>query len=272
MLQIAKGNHFYPFQPDFEMNTGYYVEYKQMDIENHSTVVFYQFQICDGFENEISVIPDGCIDILISCNKQIPSANVCGSVLKTKRIKVQTGCEYFGVRFVPEQMAKNSNYTMKELVEQEIPLNEIVSINESVIERLIKENSFQKRISLFHQMFDSIFFPNESAPNIVRYALNKIYSRKGNISINELADKIGYSSRYLRKKFEESVGISPKLFSQIIRFQHSLHMILKVNNNSVNDIIMENGYYDQAHLINEFRKFGYPSPYKLQKKSSNTFF
>jgi AraC-like DNA-binding protein len=81
--------------------------------------------------------------------------------------------------------------------------------------------------------------------------------------MNQLANEIGYSTRYLRKQFETHIGISPKLFSKIIRFQCSLNMLLNNNHYTVNDVIYENGYYDQSHLINEFKDFGYITPYKL---------
>jgi AraC-like DNA-binding protein len=43
-------------------------------------------------------------------------------------------------------------------------------------------------------------------------------------------------------------------------------MLLNNNHYTVNDVIYENGYYDQSHLINEFRDFGYITPYKLAGK------
>ncbi|RJS63861.1 hypothetical protein CJ485_03605 [Priestia filamentosa] len=52
------------------------------------------------------------------------------------------------------------------------------------------------------------------------------------------------------KQFEQDIGISPKLFSQIVRFQCSLSMFMNDKNYSICDIIEESGYYDQAHLMN----------------------
>lgn len=87
--------------------------------------------------------------------------------------------------------------------------------------------------------------------------------------MTELANETGYSTRYLRKQFEDHIGISPKLFSQIVRFQSSLNMLLKNASCSVIDVSNENGYYDQAHLINEFKNFGYDTPYKLAMRKKH---
>jgi AraC-like DNA-binding protein len=43
-------------------------------------------------------------------------------------------------------------------------------------------------------------------------------------------------------------------------------MLTKMDGCCIKDIISENGYYDQAHMIKEFKKFGYSSPNKLLKK------
>lgn len=254
-------------QPEFEMNTGYYVEHKEGDRGNHSTFLFYQFKMNEGSTKPISVIPDGCIDILFCCDERKPAANICGSVLQSKSINLKTGYEYFGVRFLPKQETQNLNFPMSEMIEREVPLTDMISIGAAGLEKVVNERDFYKRIQLFKQMIGQTIFASGNSPqSIIKYALNKIYSSKGNININQLADETGYSTRYLRKKFEENIGISPKLFSQIVRFQYSLYMLLKDHNYSIKDIIVENGYYDQAHLINEFKKFGNLTPNTLSKK------
>lgn len=254
--------NFIPLQPELEMNTDYYIEFKEKNFLDQSTILFYQFRINEDLGSSISVIPDGCIDILFACNVQQPFANVYGSVLHRKAINFQTTQEYFGVRLLPKKEQK-LNHSMKDIIEQEVPLTEIISVDDTVIEKIANEKDFYGRIRLFKEMIGSTLFTYDSSSNLVRYALNKIYSSKGNVNINQLAVETGYSTRYLRKQFEECVGISPKLFSQIVRFQHSLYMLIKRNNYTIWDVVNENGYYDQAHLINEFKKFGYLTPGKV---------
>lgn len=256
---------FLPLQPEFEVKTDYYSEFQEKDTHTKSTMLFYQFKMNENFSDSISVIPDGCIDILFSCNHEKPSANVCGSVLQRKSISLQADHEYFGVRFLPNQETKNMRYSLKETVDREVPLADMISIDESIVSEIIYKQGFHEKIALFKQMIKSNIFSEDSSPTIIKYSLNRIYARKGNISINQLAEETGYSARYIRKKFEDNIGISPKLFSQIVRFQYSLFMLIKNNKYSISDIINENGYYDQAHLINEFKKFGYLSPNKLSK-------
>ena len=259
-------NNFLPLQPEFEMNTTYYIEHKDTNFSSQSNVLFYQFQMNNTPINSISVIPDGCIDILFQCDEQKPFVNVCGSVLQRKEINFQPNTEYFGVRFLPQ--AQQFNFSVKELLNQEIPLADMLLIEPQLLEKIISEKTFNQRTTLFKDLVGNILLSDSTFPEIIKNALTSIYSSRGNVSMNELANQTGYSTRYLRKQFEEWVGISPKLFTQIVRFQYSLHMLIKIDNQTVFDVVSEHGYYDQAHLIKEFKKFGYLTPKKLMESFS----
>ncbi|MBZ5753550.1 AraC family transcriptional regulator [Metabacillus rhizolycopersici] len=252
---------FIPIQPELEQNSDYYIEKKEIDLINKTTILFYQFQLHKDLTNPISIVPDGCIDILFLCHDKTPCATVHGSRLQKKSITFQAGYEYFGFRFIPNQDTRKFNYSMKEIIDGDILLADLFTLDHHAVERMINEKKFYERINLFKELIGNNLFTDCSSQRIISYAVNKIYSSKGNININNLATELGYSSRYLRKQFEDRVGLSPKLFSQITRYQYSLHMLL--NNNSVWDVIKENGYYDQAHLINEFKKFGNITPNQL---------
>ncbi|WHY58423.1 helix-turn-helix domain-containing protein [Peribacillus simplex] len=267
-LQHTKTNSYLPLQPEFEILTDYYLEHKERNKQNQSTILFYQFKMKKDMFNVITVIPDGCIDILFCCNEKAPFANVCGSVLQTKSINLHADNEYFGVRFMPNQETHKMNYSMKEIIDKEVPLLDMVSLDSQIVERLISERNFLGKINLFNETIRKFIFNVDSSSKAIEYALHNIYMNRGNITMIQLAKEMGYSTRYLRKQFEEHVGISPKLFSQIVRFQSSISMLLKINHCTLKDVIMENGYYDQAHIINDFKNFGYMTPNKFTEKFS----
>lgn len=64
--------------------------------------------------------------------------------------------------------------------------------------------------------------------------------------------------RQLERNFKKHIGLSPKEYSNIIRFQNALSLI-KNENRSLLDIALECGYYDHSHLVNEIkRNTGFP--------------
>ncbi|RAS76088.1 helix-turn-helix domain-containing protein [Priestia endophytica] len=261
MSNRKKWSFHIPLQPEFKMKTAYYIEKREFDQKRNKYYLYYQFK-CDSISNSMMVIPDGCIDILFTCVPQAPYGKVCGSVLRSKEIQLVPGAEYFGVRLPSGRESLNLNCSMKDIVECEIPIKNLLLLDDPA-HQLANIPSFEGRIQRFQETIGTIFLNEKSYSSVVRNALYSIHLSRGNITMNDLAQKSGFSTRYIRKKFEQDIGISPKLFSQIVRFQCSLSMFMNDKNYSIWDIIEESGYYDQAHLINEYKKFSYYSPRQL---------
>ncbi|MCY1044970.1 AraC family transcriptional regulator [Corallococcus sp. bb12-1] len=72
-------------------------------------------------------------------------------------------------------------------------------------------------------------------------------------NVNAVAVDIGVSERHLRRVFRETVGVSPKAFARLERFHRALRAARKDDHANWANIAAEAGYYDQAHLIAEFR-------------------
>jgi len=82
-------------------------------------------------------------------------------------------------------------------------------------------------------------------------------------SVNAVADDLGVSERHLRRLFHESVGMAPKAFSKLARFHRALQAMRQERGASWASIAAEAGYYDQAHLIAEFRTIAGATPRAL---------
>jgi AraC-like DNA-binding protein len=100
-------------------------------------------------------------------------------------------------------------------------------------------------------------------PTITR-ALGRLRATGGAIPVSTLADELGCSRRYLTAGFREQVGITPKLLARILRFQHALGMM----NTPVSwaEISLACGYYDQAHLIRDFKQFTGSAPVEFARR------
>jgi len=74
------------------------------------------------------------------------------------------------------------------------------------------------------------------------------------------------SEKSFERKFKQGVGISPKLFSRICRFQAALNQLRNNHYRKLSDVAYENGYADQSHFIRAFKEFAGFSPqqYRLQ--------
>ena len=71
------------------------------------------------------------------------------------------------------------------------------------------------------------------------------------------------SMRNFERKFREQVGTCPKLFCRTLRFNRALKLKLRAPGKCWTNIALECDYYDQMHMIRDFKKFGGMSPTKL---------
>lgn len=82
------------------------------------------------------------------------------------------------------------------------------------------------------------------------------------VRIERLAQQLGISERYLEKKFQNITGVSPKKYIRLLRFNRTVTML--ENNCNMMDIVVELGYHDHAHLINDFKKFAGCAPSRFK--------
>lgn len=67
-----------------------------------------------------------------------------------------------------------------------------------------------------------------------------------------VAEQLGVTGRHLRRAFTENVGIGPKEFARTVRLQRA--MTMAATSRDWARIAADAGYYDQAHLIGDFRQ------------------
>lgn len=85
-------------------------------------------------------------------------------------------------------------------------------------------------------------------------------------SVNAVAADLGVSERHLRRVFRETVGVSPKTYAKLTRFHRALQAARAVAHPSWARVAAMAGYYDQAHLIAEFRAITGVTPRTLLRE------
>jgi AraC-like DNA-binding protein len=101
----------------------------------------------------------------------------------------------------------------------------------------------------------------EPAPE-VREAMRLLAQSGGTVPVASLAAEIGWSRKHLVTRFNEQVGLPPKTMARVLRFRRALDMMTHGVPGFVN-IAVACGYYDQAHLIREFRDLTGCTPREL---------
>lgn len=219
----------------------------------------------NGFRGEEEcqrVLPDGCVDIILSLRTPthcgwIPfRPNIVGTMTSFYEGSYVDGESLFGIRFRPVGFTAFCRVPIHEFTNEKVELTLVESLfDEGFYEGLSKKETIGGLIcqvdAYLVQKLGEVFTVD---PQIV-FAVNLIRRSNGLVTPSEVADKSCLSLRQFERKFKSAVGISPKMFSRIIRFQY-VHDYLKASDyTGLLSAAVDCGYYDQAHLIKDFKAF-----------------
>jgi AraC-like DNA-binding protein len=164
--------------------------------------------------------------------------------------------------FYPASFYQTFNFPIRYLNNQLItPENIFGYTYHSLKEQLQNTISDFKKKELLDQFFERYFlnqkFYKVSPVGILQAA---ILQHKGNINVSSLYASFGRCRRSMERDFLEQVGVGPKYFCRILRFNNAYALKRKYPDQSWNEILYTCGYYDQSHYIKEFKGFMDVSP------------
>jgi AraC-like DNA-binding protein len=96
--------------------------------------------------------------------------------------------------------------------------------------------------------------PHAAMPTI-EFALRRFGQAPCMASVREVARSVGWSERRFSQVFREQVGLGPKVWCRVQRFQHAVRQLHAGVEVPWPELALECGYYDQSHFANEFRAF-----------------
>jgi AraC-like DNA-binding protein len=142
----------------------------------------------------------------------------------------------------------------------------------SLREQILAASSIDRMFLLVEQFLlrqARNWLASENTSRCVEYAISRITSQPDRLGLQQLSDQIGYSQKHFISLFKEQVGVVPKQYLKIMRFQKAILEIEKDACTNWSQIALQNGFYDQAHFIHEFRAFSGFTPGEYVKRKSN---
>ena len=154
------------------------------------------------------------------------------------------------VNFTPLGARMLLGLPMRELTRQTVALGELV--DRALPERLAGLPSWRERFAAL-DAFLLRRLREASAPRPdVAYAWSRLEAAHGAVPISELCARIGCSGRHLAARFGEEVGLPPKAFARVLRFERAAALLARGVAPAV--VAAECGYADQPHLNRDFRE------------------
>jgi AraC-like DNA-binding protein len=175
-------------------------------------------------------------------------------------LRLQGTVQCFVIVFQPTGLHGLFAIPMHELTDRDYDAHSVLdAFVPSLEQRLGECRTFAERVRvadefLWHRALDSRAWDPISA------AASQILVSDGDVRIPALAHSTGLSMRQFERSFIQQVGVRPKLYARIVRFEAALDSKARSSTKSWTDVAHEFGYYDQMHMVHDFEDFTGETP------------
>ncbi len=237
----------------------------------HASPVIYYFQFEVGQENDSmlqTVLPAVYFDIIfppgisvVTNGKEVLHEKpfVAPVLHQGKQVRFTKGSKLFGIRLRPEYSTLLFDIKGKEFYQGPNDFNDVVNrkYKNSMLEIAQGNMDFIEKVRRLNPILADLHLKNGA--NVVRQSLDFIKSKQ-HIQVSDLSLETKFTSRWLEMKFMEYLGASPSEIIKIVRFNRFLKALQKNNRFNLTQLALDSGYYDQSHLIHDFKLFSSSSP------------
>jgi AraC-like DNA-binding protein len=216
------------------------------------------------------VLPNGLLQIVISlaadsltdCGadtgedsldicRPLPPAILVGARSRYDIIHTRDMAELIGIVFRPGGLGPWLRHPANAFFERSVDLDSLWAATE-LQDRLRQQKSPVQKLAAL----DAFILHRLRGRSIERRdTVKAAIAGMRRLGVAQTARSLGISDRRLRQLFQEDVGLSPKQWSRIQRFQRALRLLHSGEDVRWDQLALHCGYYDQPHFSNDFRAF-----------------
>jgi AraC-like DNA-binding protein len=220
------------------------------------------------------VVPDGCAEIVLNLADPFrrfrrsdlwetqPHSMVVGQITEAVVIAPSGGVDLVGIRLQPWGAFSVLQVPATDLRDALVPLDTITGDMARDLPGALREQSTpaSRAATVFRYLERharrSLPAPRSRARAIVIEATRHAEA----MTVRSLAARLGLGERQVERELARHVGLRPKMLLRIARFQHALAVARGNETLSWSAVAARAGYFDQAHLTHEFRRFAACTP------------
>jgi len=235
------------------------------------------------------VIPQGCIECMFfhkspyrmmnehtGAQDTLPLAIISGQHNSWFDMQATGHIGIFSVLFKPHAARMFFPLPAKELVNKHISLRDLWGKHEDCIEeKMISANTNIARKTIIEKFLTKKLC-DKSQIHFTRLSssIDYLLTKQTDISVDQLAYRACLSHKQFGRLFSQYVGMNPKQYLRIVRFQYVLNTKQTTPDIPLTTLALQCGYYDQAHFIREFKEMSglTPRQYFSQGEAYSDFF
>jgi AraC-like DNA-binding protein len=234
------------------------------------------------------VVPDGCAEIVLNLADQFrrfnsserwetqPRSMVVGQVTEAVVIAPSGDVDIVGIRLQPWGALSVLPVPAVELRDVLVPLDVLASsMARDLPDQLREETDPAARASaVFRYLSRQARTASIGARGRARAIVNEATTAADGMTVRGLAARLGLGQRQVERELDRHVGLRPKMLLRIARFQRALAVARADESLSWSAVAARAGFFDQAHLTHEFRRFAActPSQYLGRDRSLTDLF
>ena len=128
-----------------------------------------------------------------------------------------------------------------------------------LVEQLHEQPSWAERFALLDATLTRWLSEAPPRSTEVAWAHARLRTSHGRVRVSWLAQELGWSRKRMAARFREELGLTPKAVARVLRFEQAVRLAER-SDFGWGRVARECGYYDQAHLIREFKSISGCTP------------
>ncbi|WP_118975613.1 helix-turn-helix domain-containing protein [Taibaiella koreensis] len=233
----------------------------------------------DGLPHAFAPLADGCPGLIYQQSdtgvyfdregKTLPPVFLYGQTIRPAAICMMGRFRMIGACLAPDALRSVFGLNAAELTDTCTDLDAIAARRGiHLSERMLYSLNIPSQLGVLSAYLEEEIGKNKRQSDaLTQQALLLILQSRGAVSLRELQRQANLSERTFERRFNQYVGISPKLFAKVCRFQSSLVQLKSNRYEKLSDIAYDNGFADQSHFIRTFKEFAGYAPYEFQRQS-----
>lgn len=214
------------------------------------------------------IVPDGCMEMIIHYGDYYtqfrddgssfvqPRSFVFGQITKQLEIAPTGTTGIMAIRFHPDGFIPFSTLSVSAMENRAVSLTELYGQEGEQLEKeIINAANHQNRIVILDAFLLKRLTDTKNIDVLTASSVDTLLKLKGQLSVDQLAEQQRTSRRQLERRFAITIGLSPKQLAKIIRLQNTLKSLEQKQFGNLTSLAVENGYFDQAHFIKDFKEF-----------------
>jgi AraC-like DNA-binding protein len=261
-----------PIQPD-----QWYIEVPPPPSLAHFVACLWEMRIRAVAEKRVRILPNACVDIVVYASETSRGEGtagivapphrsyVVGSTLRSFIVRSVGWRHIVGASLLPAGVQPLLGVPARLIGESIALLDDIIGSSAADMEEHILSRTDDRAIQRMGDALVGLRASRDVHPVVAR-AVHSVRTGGGQKRMDALANETNISTRQLERAFLEHVGLSPKTYSRLVRFDGAVRGIGARGALSWSQFALDHGYSDQAHLINEFKEFAGVTPAQFESE------